>query len=98
MEANKLKSSIIIIILILIIFNIFTFIELDPVSAATDDQNLFGMIYKSDGTALSDDALNNDITEFCIWVDHNSNWIRYPATGWEITSGGWYSYTLTEFD
>jgi uncharacterized repeat protein (TIGR01451 family) len=56
------------------------------------------MIYKSDGTALSDDTVNNDITEFCIWIDHNSNWIRYPTAGWEVTSGGWYSYTLPEFE
>ncbi len=98
MEANKLQSSVIITILILIILNIIIYIEFDPVLAATDDQNVFGTIYKSDGTPLGDDTVNNDITEFCIWIDHNTNWIRYPATGWEVTSGGWYSYTLPEFD
>jgi len=98
MDANKLRSSVIITIIILLILNLIIYIELDTVSAATDDQNLFGEIYKSDGSLLGDDNSNKDSTEYCIWVNHASTWIRYPANGWEITANGWYSYTLPEFD
>jgi hypothetical protein len=66
-------------------------------SAATDDQNLTGLIYLSDGTPLSATTWANN-TSFAVWVNHGADWAsawRYPAAPtWYLTSGGAYSVVL----
>ncbi|UCG67983.1 MAG: hypothetical protein JSV09_09080, partial [Thermoplasmata archaeon] len=43
---------------------IYTVIFIGSVSAMVDDHNLSGYVWKSDGTAPTEE------TEFCIWVNH----------------------------
>ena len=67
------------------------------VSAATDDQNLTGLVYLADGTPLSA-APWADNTSFAVYVNHGGSWAaawRYPAwPSWYVTSGGAYSIVL----
>lgn len=97
MEDIRPKISVT-VILILMFLNLLIILQAPPAAAATDDQNLFGVIYKSDGTSLAEDPTNGNSTSYCIWVEFNNNWVRFPANGWELTSGGWYSYTIPESD
>jgi hypothetical protein len=65
--------------------------------AATDDQNLTGLVLLSDGTPLSATTWA-DNTSLAVWVDHGGGWAsawRYPAApSWYLTSGGAYSVVL----
>src|SRR5437867_2675315 len=68
-----------------------------PGRAATDDQNLTGLVYLADESPLSAAAWANN-TSFAVYVNHNGNWStawRYPAwPAWYLTSGGAYSIVL----
>ncbi len=68
-----------------------------PASAATDDQNLTGLVYLGSGTPLSATMWANN-TSFAVYVNHGGSWStawRYPAwPSWYITSGGAYSIVL----
>ena len=67
-----------------------------PARAATDDQNLTGLVYLADGTPLSATPWA-DNTSFAVYVNHTGDWAtawRYPASGWYLTSGGAYSIVL----
>ena len=68
-----------------------------PVSAATDDQNLTGLMYLGDGTPLSATWWANN-TSFAVYVNHGGSWStawRYPAwPSWYLSSGGAYSIVL----
>ena len=68
-----------------------------PASAATDDQNLTGLVHLSDGTPLSATPWANN-TSFAVYVNHGADWStawRYPAwPAWYLTSGGAYSLVL----
>src|SRR5438445_3944303 len=66
-------------------------------SAATDDQNLTGLVYLGDGTPLSATMWANN-TSFGVLVNHGGSWStawRYPPwPTWYTTSGGAYSIVL----
>jgi len=84
-------------ITILLVFSSFMVTFLGNISALNDAQNLSGIIWQSDGSNPS------DITQFCVWVEHNSIWYRYPQTGWVYTNVSvdglwWYSYVLPDPD
>jgi len=68
-----------------------------PAGAATDDQNLTGLVYLADGTPLSA-APWADNTSLAVYVNHGGDWAnawRYPAwPSWYFTSGGAYSIVL----
>jgi hypothetical protein len=75
---------------------IFTVVLVGNVSAISNDHNLSGIVWQSDGSAPTGP------TNFCIWVEHlagSGNWNRFPTTGWVQTEQGvdgnwWYSYVL----
>src|SRR2546425_1117661 len=68
-----------------------------PGHAATDDQNLTGLVYLADDSPLSAAPWANN-TSFAVYVNHNGSWStawRYPAwPAWYLTSGGAYSIVL----
>src|SRR5437867_5948985 len=68
-----------------------------PGRAATDDQNLTGLVYLADESPLSAAAWANN-TSFAVYVNHNGSWStawRYPAwPAWYLTSAGAYSIVL----
>lgn len=81
----------------LIIFSSFMVIFMGNISALNDAQNLSGIVWQSNGDNPT------DITEFCVWVEHNSIWYRYPETGWANTNESddglwWYSFVLPDLD
>ncbi len=65
--------------------------------AATDDENLTGLVYLASGAPLSSTPWA-DTTPFAVWVAHGGNWSaawRYPPSpSWYTTSGGAYSLVL----
>jgi hypothetical protein len=80
---------------ILVALSIFAFafsvLLSDNARAADDDQDIWGMIFDSDGLLLSYD------TSFRVWVEHNGIWKGFPSnTTWDPvgTMGGFYTYTL----
>jgi hypothetical protein len=80
----------------LMIAAIFTVVLAGSVSAISNDHNLSGIVWQSDGSAPT------GATNFCIWVEHpalSGNWERFPSSGWVQTQVGvdgnwWYSYVL----
>src|SRR2546427_388532 len=68
-----------------------------PGHAATDDQNLTGLVYLADDSPLSAAPWANN-TSFAVYVNHGADWStawRYPAwPAWYLTSGGAYSIVL----
>ncbi len=84
---------------VLLIGTIFTVVFMGNVSAALEEQNVTGIVWKSDGTPSDSQA------EFCIWVNHSGVWNRFPdvVAGedriyTEIGADGlyWYSYVLPD--
>ncbi len=65
--------------------------------AATDDENLTGLVYLASGAPLSSTPWANT-TPFAVWVAHGGTWSaawRYPPSpAWYTTSGGAYSIVL----
>jgi hypothetical protein len=84
------KVGVITLVIVLLVFA-FPLLLTENVRAVDDDQDLWGMIFTSDGTLLPYD------TDFRVWVLHNSTWMGFPSnTTWDPvgTMGGFYSYTL----
>ncbi|MFQ5909699.1 MAG: CARDB domain-containing protein [Thermoplasmata archaeon] len=76
---------------ILVMLTFLTFST--PATGQPEEMNLEGIIFRWDDTPL-EGLPWEDITPFAIWVYHNGTWNRFPKTGWVLTSGGWYAYTL----
>lgn len=80
----------------LMIVAIFTVVLVGTVSAISNDHNLSGIVWQSDGSAPT------GATNFCIYVEHTAGsgtWYRFPTSGWVQTEQGvdgnwWYSYVL----
>jgi hypothetical protein len=91
------KKSISIWLSLILIGTFFTILVAQNVSAVIDDQNLSGVIWKSDGSSPTGP------TEFCIWVERvplSEDWYRFPQSGWIMTDDDdtgtlwYYSYVL----
>lgn len=55
--------------------------------------NLEGRIFLWNDTPLQGLPWE-DTTPFVIWVFHGLVWNRFPSTGWVLSNGGWYAFTL----
>ncbi len=94
------KKAIGILLASLLIGTIFTVVFAGSVSAANDDHNLSGVVWRADGSSPGTQ------TEFCIHVEYpalTGIWTRYPDTGWVMTDDDinglwWYSYVLPNKD
>jgi hypothetical protein len=93
---NMKRKAISIWVTSIMIAAIFTVVLVGNVSAISNDHNLSGIVWQSDGSAPT------GATDFCIWVEHTAGsgtWNRFPTTGWVQTEQGvdgnwWYSYVL----
>jgi hypothetical protein len=91
---NMKRKAISIWVTSIMIAAIFTVVLVGNVSAISNDHNLSGIVWQSDGSAPT------GATDFCIWVEHTAGsgtWNRFPTTGWVQTEQGvdgnwWYSY------
>lgn len=82
-------SSIAVSVLILTAF----LTSVGPAVGQPEEMNLEGRIYLWNGSPLQGLPWE-DTTPFAVWVYHNGSWNRFPASGWVLTSSGWYAYTL----
>jgi subtilase family serine protease len=81
--------------LILSIMLVSSFLVLaETGTSQPEEMNLEGRIFLWDGTTPLQGLPWEDTTPFTIWVYHSGIWNRFPRTGWVLTSGGWYAYTL----
>ncbi|UCE74213.1 MAG: hypothetical protein JSV56_00530, partial [Methanomassiliicoccales archaeon] len=81
----------------LLFFSTLTGIFFQNVEAMTDEHNLSGLIWLSDGSTPPSQ------TGFAIWVIHGGTPYRFPDSGWYLTSDVvngtlWYSFVLPDED
>jgi hypothetical protein len=93
---NLKRKAISIWLASILVAAVFTVILVGSVSAISDDHNLSGIVWQSDGSPPTGPS------DFCIWVEHTAgsdSWYRFPSTGWVQTEQGvdglwWYSFVL----
>jgi hypothetical protein len=98
---NMRRKAISIWLASILVAAVFTVILIGSVNAISNDHNLSGIIWQSDGSVPTNPP--TDETDFCIWVNHwdglQFRWFRFPSVGWAKTNTSddglwWYSYVL----